>query len=69
MQICSSGHIEVCYEPENGGCPCCQLLAQIFEADSEASKALEVKARLDARVENLVGTIDDLQIQLEVLQR
>jgi len=33
MNLCSDGHIEVCYEERN--CPACELLDQIRELEKE----------------------------------
>lgn len=50
MTLCSKGHAEVCFEPENGGCPVCELRARTEE---ERMTLYEKVGRMTLQVERL----------------
>jgi hypothetical protein len=49
MEICSSGHTEVCYECRH--CPACEIAERLATAEDEATtekeRAIELQAELD----------------------
>lgn len=69
LNICNSGHDEVCYEGSSSVCPVCLLLDETYRLKSDLADANRTMQQLDSTIEDLKGEIRTLEATENVNER
>jgi peptidoglycan hydrolase CwlO-like protein len=62
MNLCSSGHDEVCYEGRS--CPVCEVNDNLSDKEKDLEAEKENTKRLENKVDELEGKVSELESQI-----